>query len=468
MFSESAFQTLVTSMNFGSADANDEALAKARKIEGVEKLEVLRGQSIIDFSGHGELSKDPVVSEVFRLGNTKMIESHDGKHLVRILKPFKASEQCLACHANAQANEIMGVMDLTISREASDDMLNSAVRRMALGALVVVLICGAVLSWLVQRGIIGPVQGLLSMLNDMAQGGGDLTQRLPVVTNDELGELGNSFNRFVGNLGEMIKDSQNSSAEIAQQLNEMITYFKETSGAIQEIDLAVKEQDGILKTLSQYAGALEAAIKGVQETVSATVSFAETNKQGTLKGKQAVKVVSEIIGEINKSGKAVFASMAEIEGIASKTNLLSLNAAIEAAKAGEFGKGFAVVAQEVRTLADQSNRSTQKIGQLTERNTQQLESSDKAAQDLNQIFSEIEQNAGRVSTSLAGIAKTTQGQATQVNQTAHGVEQVLELSAQVMELCEKLNNCSSNLLNLRVGIERNTRRLTDVMERFKV
>lgn len=469
MFSESAFQTLLTSMNFGSAEMNQAAIEKASAIEGVKALSVSKGQKVIDYSGGNDtLTDDPRILKVFETGRSELIETTDGEHLVRILKPFKADESCLACHANAQEGDVLGVMDLTISREASDATLYRALTNVGLGVLVLTLVAGGLISLIIQKGVIGPIQGLLAMLQDMARGEGDLTRRLPVVTNDEFGELAETFNQFVGNLGAMIKESQNSTHEIAKQLKEMSEQSLVTSDAIKEITTAVNDEDSILQTLAENAGTLNLSVQDVQKTVQDTVRFAETNKEGTVKGVQSVEEVTEIFGKINSSSKAVFGIMAEMQEIAGKTNLLSLNAAIEAAKAGEFGKGFAVVAEEVRSLADQSNRSTQKIGELIEESGNRLETGQTAVTGMMEIFTTIEHNAEEVVQALHGIASKATEQVHALETTAEGITDMLGLSDQITDLCQQLTQISDTLLDLREGITQHTQGLTELMDRFKV
>lgn len=469
MFSESAFQTLVTSMNFGSAEMNAQALEKAREIEGVKSLNVSKSKAVIAFSGSKEAyTTDPEVLAVFASGQPRLVETTKGEHLVRILKPFAATEVCLGCHGNAKVGEVLGVMDLTISREESDATILGALTKVAVSVGALTLIAGVLISLLIQKGILSPVQGLLSMLQGMANGGGDLTKRLPVVSNDEFGELGSSFNRFVGNLGVMVGESQKSSHEIAAQLEEMVSALDTTSSAIGEINKEAQAQDAILQSLAEKAGELNLSIQSVQHTVQETAAFAETNKQGTIQGIKAVGEMIDIIQEINKGSRAVFAIMGEMQGITSKTNLLSLNAAIEAAKAGEFGKGFAVVAGEVRSLAEQSNLATQKIGQLIEASTSQLNSGQKAVEGMMEIFSNIEKNAEQVAQALAGVVQKSDHQAIAVGETAEGITEMLSISDEIGELCKKLASCSNQVLALRSGIQGHAQGLIQMMDRFKV
>jgi len=470
MFSESAFQTLLTSMNFGSAEMNEAALDKAKAIEGVQDLKVYQSETVIAWSGSKKtFSTDDAILWVFDQKQGKIIESNEqGHHLVRILKPFIAEKDCLSCHQNAQEGEVLGVMDLTVSRDKSDEMIFSAITQVSLWVVGIILLAGFVISLLVQRGVIAPVENLLAILQDMAKGEGDLTKRLPVVTHDEFGQLAETFNQFISNLGEMISQSQQASASITNQLSAMIDSSEATVSAISQINQTSKEQDHILESLSQNTGELNQSIEGIQTTVADTTAFAETNKQGTVKGLAGVKKVTEIIDQINESSKAVFQIMEEMENIAGKTNLLSLNAAIEAAKAGEAGKGFAVVADEVRSLADQSGKSTQKISGLIEQNTEDLNSGQQSIKEMTQLFEAIEKNAGQVAEALGGIAEKTNIQASAVSSTADGVTDILALSKQISENCSQLQDSSDQLQSIRSEIESHADNLATMMGKFKV
>jgi len=469
MFSESAFQTLLTSMNFGSAEMNEAALEKAKSIEGVKDMAVHQSKTVIEWSGSKKgYTTDPEVLWVFENKKGKLIESTDQGHLVRILKPFLAQKDCISCHQNAEVNQVLGVMDLTMSRNKSDAMIFSSIQQVSIWVVGIILLAGVVISVLVQRGVITPVDNLLVILEDMAKGEGDLTRRLPVNTNDEFGKLAETFNQFIGNLGEMISESQKASGAINEKLVEMMTGAEATVDAIAEISHTSKEQNVILQSLSQNTGELNQSIEGIKGTVNETTAFAETNKQGTAQGLKGVNQVTQIIDQINQSSQGVFQIMGEMEKIAGRTNLLSLNAAIEAAKAGEAGKGFAVVAGEVRSLADQSNQATQKIAVLIEQNTKDLNSGQQSIKEMTQLFENIESNASQVAEALRNIAEKTGVQAASVSSTANGVTDILALSDQINDSCRQLSTSSDELQGLRAEIRSQAGSLATMMSRFKV
>ena len=246
-------------------------------------------------------------------------------------------------------------------------------------------IVGIVLSLLLLKSILVPLRSLNQQLGDIAHGEADLTKKVIVKNKDEFGQLANSFNAFVQSLTQIVKQISSSSEQVAassEQLSASAEESKSTSELISEEMQAIADSNMTQSEMTEKSSeAIHELLDRLSSVASNTGSIADLSSSMRDKaeiGSESVHKMLEQMNFIDKSVdsagsglQALVSSTAEISNISSlitdiseQTNLLALNAAIEAARAGEQGKGFAVVAEEVRKLADETNKSASHIQSL--------------------------------------------------------------------------------------------------------
>ncbi|CAI3935307.1 methyl-accepting chemotaxis protein [Alteromonas macleodii] len=395
-----------------------------------------------DFSRLGELS-------------AQMNQSYDGA--IAAMSQFRDAQQ--AAFEEAFKN----------TDSANTSLISTGV---ILAVVVTILLFGTAVP--IVRGIKQSIDDVVRSLKDIAQENGDLTVRIETKSEDEIGELVYWFNQFMDKLQGVVRDVVEASlplSNLAQNLRGVTEETQRTidvqqksaTNAKRAVDTMSGSVDGVAHSAAQAASdaneATTAAREGrqiVQQTVTSIQQLAEN-----------VRETADVIARLESDSNKVGSVLDVIKGIAEQTNLLALNAAIEAARAGEQGRGFAVVADEVRTLASRTQQSTEEIQSTieqlqnaahsavevmsrgTEQATSSVETANKAGSSLETITSTI----GRINQMNEQIAHNTEDQRTVAVDIVRHVDEIHERTEQTASRSGELGSMCNELADLAQHLE---------------
>ncbi|EPN0072243.1 methyl-accepting chemotaxis protein [Vibrio cholerae] len=316
--------------------------------------------------------------------------------------------------------------------------------------IIIALLVLLLLGWILVNQILSPIQRLQERVTDISEGNGDLTLRVNITTQDEFGELGKSFDKFIEKI-------QNLIADITQSTNLAKTAAVDLSATFKVTAEAVNKQTFEVNTISNATTAMTAissqVISGARE-ISQSVLNIDKNAQSTLSNvRQAAQSVNELVAEVTQGTETINSLknhvtsiepvLADINGIAEQTNLLALNAAIEAARAGEQGRGFAVVADEVRSLATRTQGSTNTIQQSI---TQLRSSADESVRVINnsmlkgtqttEITSQAEESLHQVAIEISRLTQMNQQTSDAISHQEQSVTSIASSLSHLQALCQ--------------------------------
>ncbi|XXF07189.1 methyl-accepting chemotaxis protein [Pseudomonas sp. D1-3] len=380
-----------------------------------------------------------------------------------------------------QVQEIVRIGDELLAMQATlRDRDTTWANQMTIGAALLALLVGILSAWLITRQITRPLQETLEAVERIA--GGDLSQTLQVSRRDELGVLQQGIQRMGSTLRELIGGIRDGVTQIASAAEELSAVTEQTSAGVNsqkvetdQVATAVQEMSATVQEVARSAAeASQAAVDADREASQGDRVVAETIAQIERLASE-VSRSSEAMGELQSESNKIGGVMDVIKAVAEQTNLLALNAAIEAARAGEAGRGFAVVADEVRGLAQRTQKSTEEIEGLIaglQRGTQQVAVIMQSSRELTDSSVALTRRAGdalgAITSRVSNIQAMNQQIAAAAEQQGAVAEEISRSVVNVRDISEQTAEASEETAASSVELARLGNQLQTMVSHFRV
>ena len=371
----------------------------------------------------------------------------------------------------------------SFSKEASASQ-RAIVRRISMMALTIA-VAVMIINVAVLLRVVAPLRRMTDVVRDLGEGEGDLTVSVEVRTKDEVGRLGSSMNQFIEKLAHLVKDVIGIARDVGDETRTMSSLSEESMDSIEQVNDAVQQIVALSESNAASVEETNAAISEMAATALAVAKAAGQCVESSAKTfaftREVAQRMEEAVADIDtvsarsKENRTKMSALAEavdsiagfvgaITGFADQTNLLALNAAIEAARAGEAGRGFAVVADEVRKLAEESNRAAMQISSLMNSLSGYAAESIRATEEEEETLRSVVEKTELLQKTLEASMKELGSMDLELNKVSDLARNQSLSNIEMVEAVNSISQATSDIVGSIEGISRSAKNAQQAFE----